>query len=89
MRKVTPVATEVAVLVAKDAFNNCAQIELGTKSVEHHAAVNAWHGKSNLVCLKHMRAFRGLHGQINDWVELHGYLVDLNWLKRPWDEHVV
>ncbi len=86
--KVTPVATEVAVPIAKDAINDGAQIQLEIKGVEHHAAVNAWHNESGLVCLKCMHAFRGLHGQINNWVELYSDLVYLNRLKGPWDEHV-
>ncbi len=89
MRKVKPVVSEVVVPVAKEAINNGAQIELGTKNVKHHAAVNAWHGKSGLACLKCMGAFWGLHGQTGNWVELHGDLVGLNRLKGPWDEHVV
>ncbi len=62
VHKVKPVTTEVAVPVAKDVVDDGAQIELDTESVEHHAAVNAWHGKSSLVHLKCMHAFRGLHG---------------------------
>ncbi len=80
---------EVVVPIAEDAVDTGAQIQLGTKSVKHHAAVNAWHGESGLVCLKRMCAFRGLHGQINNWVELDVDLVYLNWLKGPWDKHVV
>jgi hypothetical protein len=87
--KVTPSMTEVAVPIAKDAVNNGAQIQLGTKNVKHHAAVNAWHGKNGLVHLKCMCAFRGLHGQIDDRVELDGDLVYLNQLEGPWDKHVV
>jgi hypothetical protein len=87
--KVAPVVLEVMVLVAEDAVDDGAQIELGTESVGHHVAVNAWHSKSGLVCLKCMRVFRGLHDQIDDRVELHGDLVYVNRLKGPWDEHVV
>ncbi len=36
-----------------------------------------------------MRAFRGLHGQIDNQVELDGDLVYLNRLEGPWDKHVV
>jgi hypothetical protein len=36
-----------------------------------------------------MHAFRGLHGQIVDRVELDGDLIYLNRLEGPWDKHVV
>ncbi len=79
----------VVLPIAEDAINDGAQNQLGTVSIEHHAVVNAWHGKSILVCLKCMHAFRGFHGQINDREELHGDLVYLNWLEGLWDKHVV
>jgi hypothetical protein len=42
--KVTPVVTEVAGPITKDAVDNRAQIELRTKCAEHGVAVNARNG---------------------------------------------
>ncbi len=83
MCEVTLVATEVVVPVTKKAVNDGAQIELGTEIVEYHAVVNAWHRESSIICLERMHAFRELHGQIDNQVELHGDLANLNWLEGP------
>ncbi len=79
----------MVVPIAEDTVNDGAQIQLGTERVKHHAAVNAWHGESGLVHLKRMCTFRGLHGQMNNQVELDGDLVYLNRLEGPWDKHEV
>ena len=52
MREVAPVSTKVAVPVAQDTVDDGAEVELGTKGVEHGAAVDARDGERGLVCLK-------------------------------------
>ncbi len=76
--KVAPVAIKVAVPIAKDVIDDGAQIKLGAESVDHHAAADARCNKSSLDLLKCMSAFRRLHGQIDNWVELEGHLVILH-----------
>jgi hypothetical protein len=75
--------------IANNIIDNGAQIELGAKSVKHHATVDDRCGESGFVCLKRVSAFRRLHAQIDDWVELDGHLVNLNWLKRLVYKHIV
>ena len=87
--QVTPIALEVAGSIAKDAFDNRAQIELHTECVEHGPAVDAGNGEGRLVCLKCMSALGGLHGQIYYRVELDCLLVDLDGLEGLRYEHEV
>ncbi len=88
--KGAPVATKMVVPIAKDAINNCTEIKLHAKSVEHGAAVNIWGGEPSLVDLECMRSmFRGFHGQIYDQVKLDGLFDDLNRLEGPRNKHVV
>jgi hypothetical protein len=87
--EVAPVATKVAVPVAKDAVNDGADVELHTKSVHHGVAVNARGGKGCLVGLENMGAFGRFHGRVQDGVKLDGLFVNLNRHEGPWDKHVV
>ncbi len=85
--KVAPVAMKVAILIAQDAINDGAQVELCAKSVEHGAAVNARDGEHSLVGLKCVSALGGKHGQVHHRVELDGEFVHLDGLEGPRDEH--
>ena len=87
MSKVAPGTLEVAGPLAEDAINNCAQVELGAKSVEHRATIDARGGEGGLVNLKGVGTLRRLHCQVDNGVELDGYLVNLDGLKGPGDEH--
>ena len=75
--------------IAKDAIDNGAQIELGTKSVKHHITIDARGGKGSLVDLEGVGALQRLHCQVDDGVELDGHLVNLDWLKGPGNKHIV
>ena len=75
--------------IAEDTVNNGAQVELGAKGVKHHSMVIVMGSKGSLVKLEHMGMFWRFHHGVNNGVELEGHLVDLNWLKRPRDKHIV
>ncbi len=79
----------MAVPIAKDAVNDGAQVELGAKSVKHQSTINARGGDGSLVNLESMGMLRQLHCGVNDRVQLGGYFVDLNGLKRLGDKHKV
>ncbi len=66
MGKITPIGTEVAGPIAKDATNNGAQIELHAESVEHGTAVDARDGEGHLVCLECMSMLGGFHGRVHN-----------------------
>ncbi len=87
--KVVPVATGVASPVAKHAVDNGAQIELCTKNIKHSASIDAGGGESCLVNLECVSALGWLHGQVDDWVELDGLLVNLDRVKGLGNKHVV
>ena len=75
--------------IAEDAIDDGAQIELGTKSVEHHTTIDARGGEGCLVDLEGVGALRRLHCRVDDGVKLDGHLVNLDWLKYPGNEHIV
>ncbi len=79
----------MAVPIAKDAINNGAQVELGAESVKHQSMTDVRGSKGSLVYLEDMGVLWQLHPGVNDQVQLDGYLVALNGLKRPGDEHIV
>ncbi len=60
---------DVAVPIAKDAVNNGTQVELGTKSVEHHSTIDARGGESSLVNLEGMGALRRLYRGVDNRIE--------------------
>ena len=67
--------------IAKDTINDGTQIELGTKSVEHHMTIDIRGGEGSLVDLKHC--------SVDDGVQLDGHLVDVSWLKGTGNKHKV
>ncbi len=75
--------------ITEDAVNDGAQVELGTKSVQHHSEIDARSSEGSLVILEGMGTFHWLHCGVVDGIELDGHLVGLNRLKRPGNKHEV
>jgi hypothetical protein len=69
--EVAPVATKVAVPVAEDTVDDSAYVELGAKSVQHGAAVDARGREGHLIGLECVGAFGRFHGRVHDRVKLH------------------
>jgi hypothetical protein len=68
--KIAPITKKVPGPVAEHAVDNGTKIELCTENVEHGAVVDSWGGKRSLVDLEPVSVLGGLHGGIDDWVEL-------------------